>query len=669
MLKNIKISTKVFAGFGIILALLVVLAVVGGMSLNTAGDYFSDYREAARARNASNRVGFAMQRVRVNVRNFILAPSDEQAKQTQERLDTLDKEVDEQIKFLEFRKDLQDKSRSLDANVKEWKSLFTDLVAHQKHRTEVVDGKLDVLGPKMEKTLSGMVKNAVSVGNAEAAAKIGELTLNLMRGRVAVVKFLLENKPEQADRVRSELKEMGEDVAALLPELKVEENRKLLTEVDEECKAYLAAFEDVVKTIGERNDIFKVKMTALGNAIVKTGDEITGTLRDFQDALGPKAQAAISAAVTTTIVVALVAVVIGILAAWFIGMGISRPVVAMTAAMQRLANKDMTAEIPAKDHKDEVGSMAAAVQVFKDNMIRADQLAAEAAREQEARNRRAAAVDNLTKKFDSDASSVLNTVSSAATELESTSTSMSATAEETSKQATTVAAAAEQASTNVQTVASAAEELSNSIQEISRQVTKSTEIAGKAVNEAKRTHDTVQGLAQAASKIGEVVELITDIAEQTNLLALNATIEAARAGDAGKGFAVVASEVKNLANQTARATEEIGAQIGSVQTATQDAVKAIEGISVIIQEINEIATAIASAVEEQGAATQEIARNVEQAATGTQEVSSTIVGVNQAAGETGAASGQVLEASRELARQAEGLKGIVQKFLHDVRSA
>ena len=207
------------------------------------------------------------------------------------------------------------------------------------------------------------------------------------------------------------------------------------------------------------------------------------------------------------------------------------------------------------------------------------------------------------------------------------------------------------------------------MQEVGRQVSKSSEIAGRAVDEADRTHGTVQNLADSAQKIGDVIQLITDIAEQTNLLALNATIEAARAGDAGKGFAVVASEVKSLASQTAKATEEIDLQIGGIQEATQTAVAAIGGISSTIGEINEIAATIASAVEEQGAATQEIARNTQEAATGTQEVTSTITGVNRAAGEAGAASSQVLSSAGQLSQESEVLRKEVDGFISRIRAA
>ncbi len=348
---------------------------------------------------------------------------------------------------------------------------------------------------------------------------------------------------------------------------------------------------------------------------------------------------------------------------------IARPVVDMTASMNRLAEGELSVAIPATERTDEIGEMAGAVQVFKDNAIRTQELEAEQeAQKKRAEEERRAAMHQLADEFERSVGGVIETVTSAVAELEASSGQMAATANETSAQATTVASASEQASANVQTVASAAEELSGSISEIGRQVAQASQIASGAVRQGEATNVKVQGLATAANKIGEVVALITDIAEQTNLLALNATIEAARAGDAGKGFAVVAAEVKNLANQTAKATDEIGAQIAGIQTATREAVSAIVTITKTISEIDQVNAGIASAVEQQGAATQEIARNVEQAATGTHEVTSNIAGVNQAASETGAAANQIQASAAELSQQAETLRGEVAKFLGQVRA-
>jgi methyl-accepting chemotaxis protein len=354
---------------------------------------------------------------------------------------------------------------------------------------------------------------------------------------------------------------------------------------------------------------------------------------------------------------------------WVIISMVVRPMAAMSGSMEKLAKGDLEVEVAGTDRKDEVGTLARSLEVFKQNAIDAKRLDMEQKAEQAKKEQRQVAVEGFIATFETGVRGSLDTLASAATEMRATSQSMSATAEETSAQATTVAAAAEQASANVQTVATATEELSSSVAEIGRQVSESTKIAGKAVDEASRTNVTVKGLSEAAQKIGDVVKLISDIASQTNLLALNATIEAARAGEAGKGFAVVASEVKSLANQTAKATEEISAQVAAMQGATSEAVQAIQSIGGTIGTINEIATTIASAVEEQGAATQEIARNVQEAAQGTGQVSSNIVGVNQAAAETGAASSQVLASAEELGKQAETLRADVGTFLANIRAA
>lgn len=367
-------------------------------------------------------------------------------------------------------------------------------------------------------------------------------------------------------------------------------------------------------------------------------------------------------------------IVVGIIAVMaliglFFARTISMPIMSMTKAMGHLAEGDMSVDVPFLEKKDELGLMAAAVQVFKDNAVEVNRLREEQEANAANATLQAQAVrEQMASDFESTVGGIVEAVASAATEMQSSAQALSATSEETSQQSSVVAAAAEEASTNIQTVSSAAEELSSSIAEINRQVLESTQIAESAVENVNATNDRVQGLTQASEKIEAVISLITDIAEQTNLLALNATIEAARAGDAGKGFAVVASEVKELASQTAKATEEIGAQIKDIQDSTSDTVSAIQSIGGTIQSIREISGAIAAAVEEQGSATQEIARNIEQVASGTVEVTSNIAGVNQAATETGHSGSELLSAANELSQQSEFLNAEVGNFLQKVRA-
>jgi methyl-accepting chemotaxis protein len=354
----------------------------------------------------------------------------------------------------------------------------------------------------------------------------------------------------------------------------------------------------------------------------------------------------------------------------FVARGITKPLHRMTGTMKDLAGGKLDVEVPGIGRHDEVGEMADAVGVFKSNAIARQVLEAEQKEaESRAAARRKADMHKMADDFEGAVGEIIETVSSASTELEASASTLSSTAERAEELATTVAAASEEASTNVQSVASATEEMASSVNEISRQVQESARMANEAVDQARTTNDRVSELSKAAARIGDVVELINTIAGQTNLLALNATIEAARAGEAGRGFAVVASEVKALAEQTAKATGEIGQQITGIQSATQDSVNAIKEISGTIEKLSEISSTIAAAVEEQGAATQEISRNVQQAAHGTQQVSSNITDVQRGASETGSASSQVLSAAQSLSGDSNRLKLEVGKFLNSVRAA
>ncbi|WP_167768196.1 HAMP domain-containing methyl-accepting chemotaxis protein [Bradyrhizobium sp. MOS001] len=415
----------------------------------------------------------------------------------------------------------------------------------------------------------------------------------------------------------------------------------------------------------------------LDASMMKTFRELEPSMvevRTAVDAMYKQADAAEAAtrdAVRMWMMIAFALTVVVLAVVGFVlGRSISKALSGMVGAMTRLARGELSISVPGVGRKDEIGEMAGAVEVFRTNMAEAERLRAEQAEaDARGRERRKADMHRLADGFEGAVGEIIDTVSSAATELEASSNTLTQAAERGNGLATAVAAASEEASANVQSVSSASEEMTTSISEISRRVQESARVADVAVEQAQRTNARVAELTKAAGRIGDVVELINTIASQTNLLALNATIEAARAGEAGKGFAVVATEVKALAEQTAKATGEISQHIGAIQTATQDSVGAIKEIGDTIARMSEISSAIAAAVEEQGAATQEISRNIQHAAHGTSEVSANIGNVQRGAGETGAASAQVHSAAQSLSQESNRLKSEVARFLESVRAA
>jgi methyl-accepting chemotaxis protein len=453
------------------------------------------------------------------------------------------------------------------------------------------------------------------------------------------------------------------------------EERTGYNKIQEGLGQYFHLHEEAIQLSRESK---KDEATALFNGeLTKKGIEVRGYI-DTVVALNEKGAATevdtstelYSDAFMVLSIVIGVSLLIGCASIGFMLVRVMRPIGAMTDAMGVLAGGDTEVVIPGQGRADEIGKMANAVQIFKDNMLETERLRQE---QEEAEMRsveqRKTDMRKLADQFQRAVGGIVETVSSASTHLENAATSLTKTAETTQNQSSVVASASEETSANVQGVAAAAEQLAATVTEISRQVQQSSSIAGQAVLQATTTTQRVGELSDSATRIGDVVQLINSIAGQTNLLALNATIEAARAGDAGKGFAVVAQEVKALAAQTGKATSDIGKQIASMQAATTEAVKAIHEITATINQMSEISGTIAAAVEEQGATTQEISRNVSEAAKGTAEVACNIIDVNRGAAETGSASTQVLTSAKQLAGEGQSLRREVEAFLRSVRAA
>jgi methyl-accepting chemotaxis protein len=482
-----------------------------------------------------------------------------------------------------------------------------------------------------------MAKLSKSVENGEWIARLKVLIENLRSGK------------EQIETVRKQ-------------QLAIESKN---ADHNAEASAQMAKLVQEIARI--RNEVtapINVEIEALANKIT---DYAKGRSEEGRTAAVTEAASVERTSLTAGIAVGLLLIATCVFSVFTI----ARPMRALSVSMEELADGNFAVVLPGLGRKDEVGDVAGAVEKFKvvSEKKARDEAEAKMKQDQVAAQQRKADMVKLADQFEGAVGEIIETLSSASTELEASASTLTATAERSQELTTVVAAASEEASANVQAVASATEELSSSVNEISRQVQESARMASEAVGQARTTNDRVGELSKAAARIGDVVELINTIAGQTNLLALNATIEAARAGEAGRGFAVVASEVKALAEQTAKATGEIGQQISGIQAATQESVGAIKEISGTIEKLSEISSTIAAAVEEQGAATQEISRNVQQAAQGTQQVSANITDVQRGASETGSASSQVLSAAQLLSGDSNRLKLEVAKFLNTVRAA
>ncbi len=520
------------------------------------------------------------------------------------------------------------------------------------------------LGLKETLGLSGSLRAAVH----DIEAKLKEidnprLTSSMLMMRRHEKDFMLRRDPKYV----TDLKRVAAEFSTAMEAAAVP--AAVMTDITAKLEKYQSEFVAWAET-AQQSAVHDASMMKTFRELEPVMHEVRTTVESLYRQ-ADAAEAATRDAVRLWMMIAFaVTVVVLAVVGFLLGRSISKAVAGMVDAMTRLARGELSISLPGVGRKDEIGEMAAAVEVFRTNMADAERLRAEQA-EADARRRsqRNADMHRLADGFEGAIGEIIETVSSAATELEASSNTLTQSAERGNGLATAVAAASEEASANVQSVSSASEEMTTSISEISRQVQESARVADVAVEQAKRTNARVSELTRAAGRIGDVVDLINTIAGQTNLLALNATIEAARAGEAGKGFAVVATEVKALADQTAKATGEISQHIGAIQAATQDSVVAIKDIGDTIARMSEISSTIAAAVEEQGAATQEISRNIQHAAHGTSEVSANIGHVQRGAGETGAASAQVHSAAQSLSQESNRLKSEVARFLGAVRAA
>jgi methyl-accepting chemotaxis protein len=668
---NRRINTKIMIGFAVVLALTAVLSAMSYQGFGKVSEGFEAFNQRVKVVGIAREVDRGFVSFRRFVREFSLSGDESLIAEARKRQQALAKSIKQGIDEIK-NPERHQKMVELNQQFELYGKDFDKLVALKQEQNKLTKEVLDPLGLKSRAEIEQLQTMAVAkAGNSNTMVLAGEALKQLLLARLNVNKLLGRHEQSSAEDAEKALAELKVAMTAFGAAIVSDDVRKVFSDVNANVEKYTEAYHTAAHNAHEVELLSNGEMAKAAQAIGAAAEAIKESGVAEETKIEHETESLIASTESLILMIAIGSLVLGIVLAWLIGRAISKPVVGLCAGMRELADGNFQVVLPGLGRGDEVGDMAQAVETFK---IKAEQKAREEVeakiqQDQIAARQRKADMIKLADDFENAVGEIVETVSSASTELEASASTLTATAERAQELTTMVAAASEEASTNVQSVASATEELTSSVNEISRQVQESARMAGDAVSQARTTNDRVSELSKAAARIGDVVELINTIAGQTNLLALNATIEAARAGEAGRGFAVVASEVKALAEQTAKATGEIGQQISGIQAATQESVNSIKEISGTIEKLSEISSTIASAVEEQGAATQEISRNVQQAAQGTQQVSSNITDVQRGASETGSASSQVLSAAQSLSGDSNRLKLEVGKFLNSVRAA
>jgi methyl-accepting chemotaxis protein len=666
-LSRLALRTRIYAGFSLLILLGLALTAFGGWQLSSIQDGVRRMSKLSDGMVRVSQIGRALETIHRASLAYLATGNEEQLRNAS----------DAAAKATELLQVAAQATTSPERR-RAYNDLQTSLNEFQRKRETLVQStqtinadrsKLSAGGDQLSSATAKLVEAARASGDASLIRAASEIEPAVLLVRVAHWRFLTTHEPSGPATFKSSASRASVAIAALEQAELANAIRPLVAATKTALSDYITAFDSVSTQMLKRDELFEKHLAPLLVDMQTTAANAQSSLSHDFEQMRDANDGVIDTTITLQEVAAGLVLVIGALMAFLIARVIIGPVAAMTEAMERLATGDIRVEVPSREHSDEIGAMARAVEVFKQNAVERRRLEDEKA-QNEARSvqERYGALTRLADTFSGSVGGIIDTVSATATELEAAATTLTRTAETTHDLAGAVAGASEDASTNVQSVATAAEELFASVNEIGRQVQQSTTIAAQAVKQAEATDARISDLSQAASRIGDVVQLITAIAEQTNLLALNATIEAARAGESGRGFAVVAQEVKTLAAQTQKATGDIGAQITGMQAATQQSVGAIKEIGTTISRISEIASIIAAAVEQQSATTQEISRSINRASQSTGQVATKIGEVNRGASETGSASSQVLTSARSLANEGNRLKVEVEKFLATVRA-
>jgi methyl-accepting chemotaxis protein len=668
---RLKVRQKISLGFVVVLLLIAVLGVQFVRSVGTIDEHLNQVMSTGREAMETARLAQRSERLDRIVLNYIVLQTESSLADAQKELSDFETSLGKLGQLSEDDQtegDVPKKLAIIRKAADDYRSAFNQIVAAVNTR---LDGQkqTDLAGTQLNTTIMAVVGLALS--KEEPAVQNDSLRLlqALQASRMATARYLTTSDPNEATTATNELSRAKEVITQITPAATNRRVKKFIDSMAPGMEGFSKGLEAVTQGNRALHSAQSDSRQAL-DALMAAVEAVVQTFGGAQHTAQSEARTVVDGGRTQAVIMPALGIGLGIVFAFLIGRSIARPVRALTEAMVTLASGDTGQAIPATERRDEIGDMARAVQVFKDNAIEVERLrtAHEQARDRAEADKRKA-MNDLAQNFENTVMDVVHSVVREAEAVQVNAQTVDNISLKTREHATQGAAATEEASVNVNLVAAAVEQLTGSVASISSQVAESTSIAGSAVTEAQQTDHLVISLTEAATRIGDVVHLIQNIASQTNLLALNATIEAARAGDAGKGFAIVANEVKTLANQTSSATEDIGIQVEAIQSATQNAVGAIRHIADTIRRMNDIAGEISSAMEEQFEATREIGQSLQQAAVGTSDVARTITDVMHQVTESGSAADSLLGSAATLSQQTTILRNEVNAFTGRIRSA
>ena len=673
--KHTKIKNKMFVGFGLMIALLLAVESLAVYKLGSIDGYFKQYRVEARQTNQLGRVQANLLLTRLYAKDYIMKNTEEAAEAMDRRIRLSETLLEESEEMFISQHDL-DGLKELEAGVRYYRKNFDEVHRQVTSRNELVN-QLNQLGPEIEQTLTQIMQETYKNQNPSASYLTGMSLRGLLLARLYSNRFLVDNLASNAERAKQELETFGDSMAAMAAKLGNAKLQKLASEAIVKELAYKNAFEQVVDVINQRNAIIKDRLDVKGVAMADLSEDMKLENKTMQDSLGPMVERKTQQAFMMTGVTSLLAILLAVMLANVLGKAISNPVVDMTGAMGNLSEGKLDVTVPAVDHKDEMGDMARALEVFKLNAIKVQEKDREVARlneEQKAREIQAKkeqqqALTELAETFDNQIGEMLQDLVASSEVMKNTSVKMKDIAFNTLDSSETMASASEESNSNVANVVLAMHEINTSTTDIADQMVttqqKSRETSAHLVD-AKETFTQLDSRIQS---IGLFVESIRAITNQTNLLALNATIESAQAGDAGRGFGIVADEVKNLAVATAEKTTEINERVEEIQAFSKNAINDVNLILKTIEEIDGAIINVSSSIEEQSVMSDEINRNVNNASRSSELVSEIIKEVKQGAEETGTSCESVLNQVDQVTRRSKDLQDAIRGFLDHIRES